>query len=283
MGPVVGFLFAVSIAPTVVALMDSLTHLSLTSFGERGRFIGLDNYRELLKDSKFYVALWHTLLIVAIVVPVEFVLGLSIALALNREFPGRRIILTLVMIPTVIAPVVVGLIWLLLLFPGFGMLTQFLNKFGLFTSVGAFSDAGTAFAALILIDIWEWTPFIMLIMLAGLSSMPQAPVEAATLDGASRWQVLLHVELPLLKPLIVIALLLRTIDATKIFDTVFVLTGGGPGDSTEVLSTFAFRTNFLQWNLGYGASICLVIAFVSIIVAAAVFKISSTGEARALK
>jgi multiple sugar transport system permease protein len=126
-----------------------------------------------------------------------------------------------------------------------------------------------------LIDIWEWTPFIMLIMLAGLSAMPQAPIEAATIDGASRWQVLRHIQLPLLRPLIIIALMLRAIDASKIFDTVHVLTGGGPGDATEMIATFAYRTNFLKWDLGYGASICLVLAFASLIAAALFFKVVS--------
>ena len=252
MSPVVIFLLCISIAPTIVALADSLTNLSLTSFTQRGKFIGLENYRQVLNDPKFFGALWRTLLVVVIVVPVQFVLGLMIALLLNRDFRGRRIVLPLVMLPTVIAPVVVGLIWLLMLFPGFGIFTRLLNEFNLFREVGVFSDAHTAFAAVLLIDIWEWTPFIMLILLAGLSSMPEPPKEAATLDGASRFQILLHVELPLLKPLIVVALLLRTIDASKLFDTVYVLTGGGPGNSTEVLSTFAFRTNFMNWNLWTG-------------------------------
>jgi multiple sugar transport system permease protein len=272
--PVLIFLIVVAVAPTTVALIDSLRHLALTSFTAKGEFIGLKNYRDLLgHDTKLLTAVWHTTIFVVIVVPIEFVGGLALALYLNREFRGRRLAITLIMIPTVTAPVVIGLVWFLLLLPSFGFLTQILNSIGLFTATGVFSDPTTAFAALIFIDIWEWTPFVMLIMLAGLSAMPQAPIEAATLDGASGWQILRHVQLPLLKPLIVIALMLRTIDASKIFDTVFILTGGGPGDSTEMLSTYAFRTNFMNWNLGYGASICLVIAFFSLIIAAGFYKI----------
>jgi multiple sugar transport system permease protein len=255
--------------------------LSLTSYTARGEFIGLSNYRDLIGDDpKFYTALWHTAIFMVLVVPVEFMAGLMIALALNREFKGRRLVLTFVMIPTVIAPVVVGLIWFLMLLPSFGLLTQLMNTFGYFRDTGVFSGQVTAFGALVLIDIWEWTPFVMLILLAGLSAMPQAPIEAATLDGATRWQILRHIQLPLLRPFIIIALLLRTIDASKIFDTVYVLTGGGPGDSTEVLSTFAFRTNFMSWNLGYGAAICLVIVFVSLVIAAAFFKIVNATQER---
>jgi multiple sugar transport system permease protein len=274
MTPVLVFLAVVAVAPTTVALIDSFRALSLTSFAARGQFIGLENYRDLIgTDGKFYTALWHTALFVAIVVPIEFVGGLAIALLVNREFTGRRLIITLIMIPTVIAPVVVAMIWYLLLLPSFGILTQYLNKLGFFLDMGVFSNATTAFAALMIIDTWEWTPFVMLIMLAGLTAMPKDPIEAATLDGASRWQIFRHVQLPLLKPLIIIVLMLRAIDASKIFDTVYILTGGGPGDATEMIATFAYRTNFMNWNLGYGAAVVLLLVFVSLVIAASFYKV----------
>ena len=276
MGPVLVFLLIVAIAPMTLAIVDSFRELSLTSLTKRGQFIGLDNYRDLIAtDSKFYAAIAHTAIFMAVVVPVEFVLGLMIALWLNREFAGRRLVLTIIMIPTMIAPVVVGMIWRFFLMPSFGVLTVYLNRIGLFEDTSVFSGPVTAFGALMIIDIWEWTPFIMLIMLAGLSAVPRAPIEAATLDGASRWQILRHIELPMLVPLIIIALMLRAIDASKIFDTIHVLTGGGPGNATEVIATFAYRTNFLTWNLGYGAAVCLVLAFASLVVAALFYKIVS--------
>ena len=163
-----------------------------------------------------------------------------------------------------IAPVVVGMIWRFFLMPSFGVMTVYLNRLGLFEETSVFSGPITAFGALIIIDIWEWTPFIMLIMLAGLSALPQAPIEAATIDGASRWQIFRHIQLPMLFPLIVVAVMLRGIDASKVFDTIYVLTGGGPGNATEVISTFAYRTNFIRWDLGYGAAVCLVLAFASL-------------------
>ena len=271
--PVLVFLALVAVGPTAVALIDSLRELSLLVFGERGKFIGLTNYRELLSgDTKFYSAILHTLFFVAIVVPFEFVLGLAVALWINRQFRGRRLVLTIIMIPTMTAPVVVGMMWRFLLMPSFGVITSYLNSLGFFVETPIFSDGTTAFVALMVIDIWEWTPFVMLILLAGLTAMPKAPIEAATLDGASRWQILLHVELPLLRPLIIIALLLRSIDASKVFDIVYVLTGGGPGNATEMVSTFAFRTNFIIWNMGYGAAICLVLAYMSLVIAALFYK-----------
>jgi multiple sugar transport system permease protein len=244
------FLIIVVVAPLTLAIVDSFRDLSLTMLTKRGQPIGLDNYRDLIgTDGKFYIAVAHTALFVAVVVPIEFLLGLLIALWINREFAGRRLVLTILMIPTMIAPVVVGMIWRFLLMPTFGILTVYLNRIGLFEETSVFSGAVTAMAALMIIDIWEWTPFIMLIMVAGLSAMPAAPIEAATIDGASRWQILRHIQLPLLRPLIVIALMLRAIDASKIFDTIHVLTGGGPGNATEVIATYAYRTNFLKWAL----------------------------------
>ena len=272
--PVLVFLAIVAVAPTTAAIIDSFRELSLVSFGARGDFIGFENYRELLSsDKKFYTAVWHTCLFVIVVVPIEFCGGLAIALWINREFRGRRVILTLIMIPTVIAPIVVGLIWYLFFLPTFGLFTQGLNDLGLFRDTGVFSTPESALAVLMLIDIWEWTPFVMLILLAGLTAMPKAPIEAATLDGASQRQILWYVQIPLLRPLIVIALLLRSIDASKIFDTVYVLTGGGPGDSTEMVTTYAHRTSFMTWNLGYGAAICLVLAFASLVMAAIFYRV----------
>lgn len=282
--PVLVFLIVVAIAPSTAAVIDSFRELSLTVFTKRGQFVGLNNYRELIGgDSTFYTAVWHTAMFMAVVVPIEFVLGLAVALFVNQEFAGRRLVLTIIMIPTMIAPVVVGMIWRFFLMPSFGVLTVYMNRLGLFQETSIFSGPVTAFGALMIIDIWEWTPFVMLILLAGLTAMPKAPIEAATLDGASRWQILRHVQLPLLKPLIVIALMLRAIDASKIFDTIYVLTGGGPGDATEVISSFAYRTNFLKWDLGYGAAICLVLAFVSLVVAGLFYKVVSKQSAAGVK
>ena len=282
MGPVVLFLLIVAVAPVTLAIVDSFRELSLTSLAKRGQFIGLQNYRDLIgADGNFYAASGRAAIFVLAAVPVELALGLLIALWLDRTFPGRRLVLTILMIPTMIAPVVVGMIWRFFLLPSFGILTVYMNRLGFFEEDSVFSGPVTAFVALIVIDIWEWTPFVMLIMLAGLAALPRAPIEAATIDGASRWQIFRHIQLPMLTPLIVVAAMLRAIDASKIFDTVYVLTGGGPGDATEVISTFAYRTNFVRWDLGYGAAVCLVLAFVSLVVAALFFKIVSGGAARA--
>ena len=202
-------------------------------------------------------------------------MGLAAALFLNREFAARRVWVTILLIPTMIAPVVVGMIWRFMLMPSFGFLTYYLNQLGLFNEVPMFSNGITAFLALILVDIWEWTPFMLLFMLAGLFALPQDPIEAAYIDGATRWQIFRHVQLPLLRPMIILALLFRTIDASKTFDIVHVLTEGGPGNSTELMSIFAYRTSFVSWDLGIGASVCLVIGFVSLLIASIFYKVVS--------
>jgi len=279
--PVLAFLSIVTVAPSIVATIDSLRELSLTVITNRGEFVGLDHFRNLLgDDSKFFKAILHTGVFVVIVVPIQFVLGLAIALWLENVVRGRRLLLTIIMIPTMTAPVVVGMIWRFLLMPSFGVITFYLKELGFFRDTTIFSDGFTAFVALMVIDTWEWTPFIVLILLAGLTSMPRSPMEAAILDGASKWRIIWHVKIPLLRPLIIVALLLRTIEATKVFDIVYVLTGGGPGNATEMISTFAFRTNFITWNLGYGAAICLVLVFMSLVVAALFYKLLTLQESK---
>ena len=159
--------------------------------------------------------------------------------------------------------------------------TYLLQSVGFFIDVPIFSDPVTAWIAIMLIDIWEWTPFMMLIMIAGLSSLPSEPIEAAWIDGARPAQILWHVQIPMLKPLIIVAVLFRTVDASKLFDSIYVLTGGGPGtDATSTITFFANKAIFGSWKLGYGAAICMVLGLLSLVAAAAFHKfISARKEA----
>jgi multiple sugar transport system permease protein len=279
--PVILFLILVSLLPLIMAASDSLREMSLAAVSRYGRFVGLENFIAVLDEgSGFFNAMWRTALFVAIVVPVEFMLGLLMAMALNREFRSRRIWVTILLLPTMVAPVVVGLMWDFLLMPEFGLLTWVMNYFGWFHEAPVFSRALSAFLAIALIDVWEWTPFMMLFMLAGLLGMPQEPIEAAHIDGASPWRVFWHVQLPLLRPMIVVALLFRSIDASKIFETIFVLTNGGPGSTTELISIYAFRTAFQTWELGDAAAVCLIIGFFSVLAASIFYKVVSRQTAK---
>lgn len=279
--PVIAFLVLVSLAPLVLAAIDSLREMNLAAVSRYGRFIALENFISVLAaDSGFFNALWRTILFVAIVVPVEFALGLVMALTLNREFRTRRIWVTVLLLPTMVAPVVVGLMWDFLLMPNFGLFTWIMNGFGWFQEAPVFSRSLSAFLAIALIDVWEWTPFMMLFTLAGLLGMPQEPIEAAHIDGASPWRVFWHVQLPLLRPMIVVALLFRSIDASKVFETIFVLTNGGPGTTTELISVYAFRTAFQSWELGEAAAVCLLIGFFSLLAASIFYKVVSRQTTR---
>ena len=278
--PVVLFLIIVSVIPFVVALIDSMRQMNLSAIFDRGEFVGLANYLEALGgDTKVYHAVIITLLFMVLVVPIEFVLGLLMALLLNREFMARRFWVTIFLLPTMMAPVAVGMIWQFLFMPSYGLLSYYLKSIGVFAKTPIFSGELTAFLGIMVVDIWEWTPFMMLLLLAGLFAMPREPIEAAEIDGASRWQIFWRIQLPFLRPMIILALLFRAIDASKIFDIIYVLTRGGPGFATEVISVHTYRTSFISFDLGTGAAISLLFAFFSILVAAAFYKIVSRQSA----
>lgn len=271
LSPALIILILLSIVPFVYAINMSLRSLNLKMSGMSGQFVGLDNFRYLMRnDSEFWHSLMITILFVIVVVTVEFILGFMLALLLNRDFKGKRVLVSLAVIPMTMAPVAVGLIWSVSLNYELGIITYLVKSIGIPLKDALLGTTATALPTLMFIDIWQWTPFMFLIMLAGLHGLPKEPYEASEVDGASRWQTFRMLTLPLLKPLIIIAVLLRFIDAFKTMDQVYVLTGGGPGNATDIISIYAFRTNFKIWNLGYGASGVLVI-FIIILIATALF------------
>jgi multiple sugar transport system permease protein len=210
---------------------------------------------------------------------VEFVLGFAIALLLYSQIQKRRVILTLMLVPMMLAPVAVGLMWKLLLQGEFGMLTHYLRAAGLLAqNTSMLGDPNLALPAIMAIDVWQWTPFVTLIMLAGLLSLPRDPFEAALMDGAGRVRIFFDITLPLLRPIIALVILLRSIDAFKEFDKIFILTGGGPGNATELLSIYAYRINFKNWDLGYGAVCAFMIYLVVLILCAMVHKAMTWGQ-----
>jgi multiple sugar transport system permease protein len=230
------------------------------------------------EDGEFWHSMAITVLFLIVVVGIEFLAGFALALLLNREFRGKRIVVSLAVIPMMIAPVAVGLMWRVALNYELGVVTYLIKSIGIPLKEALLGTSATALPTLMVIDIWQWTPFIFLIMLAGLHSLPKEPYEAAQVDGASRWQIFRLVTLPLLNPLIIIALLLRVIDAFKTFDQVYILTGGGPGNATDLVCMFAYRTNFKVWNLGYGASVVLVIFLIILIVTALFYTVTQKKE-----
>jgi multiple sugar transport system permease protein len=222
-------------------------------FGKETNFIGLGNYSQVLRDEHFWSSLGVTATYAFFAVSVEFLLGLGLALLLANELRFRDFFRTVLIIPMIVTPVVVGVVWRLLYTSEFGVVS-FVTRTLFGTNVTILGDPALALPALIVMDIWEWTPFMFLVLLAGLQALPQEPFEAARVDGASALQTFRDLTLPMLKPVILVALLIRTMDAVTIFDQVWVMTGGGPGESTEVVTLLIYRTAFKFSILGTAAA-----------------------------
>ncbi|HBL36771.1 MAG TPA: sugar ABC transporter permease [Firmicutes bacterium] len=246
------------IFPVLYTFYVSLTDWDMISGGLIS-FIGLDNYINLLKDPRFFNAVKLTLYFTVLAVGVEVILGVFIALVLNRDFRGKNIVKLFLLLPMVATPVAIGLAWTLFYEPTIGLGNYGLKLLGLPPSQWLGSKA-MVIPALALVDIWEWTPMITLIVLAGLASLPQESFEAAFVDGASRFQIIRYVTLPLLRPTILIALILRCIDALKTFDIIYVMTTGGPGFASETLNIYAYNLSFNYFRFG-AASAALVALF----------------------
>jgi len=253
--PTAIFAAALTVLPLAYSLLTSLREFPL---GQSPVFVGLQNYRNLLHDANFRGSLGTTLIFTIVATGAEFILGLGLALLLKQEFRFQGVIRSSLMIPMVIAPIVVGIVWRLLYGADVGLFsygTELLTG----KSISVLSSTTLALPALILVDIWEWTPFMFLILLAGIQSLPQEPFEAARVDGAGPWQIFWHLTVPMLRPVIVVAVLIRALDAFTVFDQVFVLTQGGPGTATEVATLMIYKTAFRFSQFGYGASMAMAL------------------------
>ncbi len=225
-------------------------------------FTGLDNYAVVYGDAIFWRAILTTVLFVVIAVAIETLLGLLLALAVARELRFAGLIRVALILPMTIAPVVVGVIWRLLYASDIGVVNPLFQLFG-FEAPNVLAHPMTAFFGLVAVDVWEWTPLLFLIILAGLHSLPQDPIEAARVDGASRLQTFFHHTLPLLKPVLLVGVVLRTIDAVGTFDQIYVLTKGGPGTATQLISIYAYNTAFL-FNQ-YGRAMAMLISLLAVL------------------
>jgi multiple sugar transport system permease protein len=253
--PTVCVLLALSIYPLIYAVKVSLQ----TDSGEGARWT-LQNFTRLAGDDFFRSALAHTLLYAILALTFEFLLGLGLAVLLNREMRARSFFRAALLVPMMLPTVVVGIVWRLMLNPNFGAINGTLKGAGLNTDALTWTASPKlAFLSVILVDIWQWTPFMFLILLAGLQAIPQEPYEAALIDGSSPWQTFRNITLPLLKPAILIALLLRTMDLLRVFDQIFILTEGGPGSATETISLYIYRTAFRFSDFGYAAAMSFML------------------------
>lgn len=253
--PAVAVLVALSIYPLFYAIKISLQ----TGSGDAARW-SLANFARLAADKFFLEALAHTFIYAVVALTFEFLLGLGLAVMLDRPLRGRSLFRSALLIPMMLPPVVVGVVWRLMLNPDFGAVNGTLKSVGMNTeSLTWTASPLLALASVIAVDIWQWTPFMFLVLLAGLQAIPQEPYEAAIVDGSTAWQTFRYVTLPLLRPAILIALLLRTMDLLRVFDQIFILTEGGPGFSTETVSLYIYRTAFRFSDFGYAAAMSFVL------------------------
>jgi len=220
------------------------------------------NYSDLLSDNRLWSALGRTLLVMAICVPVEFLLGLGLAILFADNFPGKRLLYSILIMPMMVVPAVAGYMFYMLFQSG-GPVNDLLSAIsGMPVTVAWLSDPTLALAAVMVADIWQWTPLMFLILLAGLVGVPQDQVKAATLLGANAWQRFVTIVLPRMRAIIIIALAIRVIECFKIFDTLFIMTGGGPGVATETISVYIYKITTQDLIWGYVAAIALAILIV---------------------
>jgi multiple sugar transport system permease protein len=273
--PTFAVLLALSIYPLIYAIK-----ISLQAESAGGLHWSLQNFTRLASDHFFLSALGHTFVYAVVALTIEFLLGLGLAVLLNGRVRGRSTFRALLLAPMMLPAVVVGVVWRLMLNPNFGAINGTLKSWGLNTdSLTWTASPMLAMASVIVADVWQWTPFMFLILLAGLQSIPQEPYEAALIDGSSPWQTFRHVTLPLLKPAILIALLLRTMDLLRVFDQIFILTEGGPGFATETASLYIYRTAFRFSNFGYAAAMSFVLLAITNVISVGYIKLLQAREA----
>ena len=269
--PAVVALLAIMVFPSFFNLYISLNEWFATS-ASPPEFVLFDNYiRLFMEDDVFPAAIAKTLYFTALAVGAEMLLGLGIALVLHREFRGQSLVRSAFMLPMMATPAAIALVWVLIYHPTLGVMNYLLSMLGI-SPQEWLAKSYMVIPSLALVDIWQYTPFVTMVLLAGLIAMPLEPFESAHIDGAGPWQVFWYITLPLLRPTLMVAALFRIIDSLKVFDTIFVMTQGGPGRASETLNLYAFRTAFEYFHVGYAASISLTLIVLVFVVSAAILR-----------
>ncbi len=266
--PLVALFVGVVGFPLGYAAYLSVTDYRLTDHGAPA-IVGTDNYAATFRDGAFWHAFGTTAFFVVVAVGLELLIGLAIALALQKQRWARDLTRSMLLAPMFITPIAVGLTFRFLLNDQLGAIPEMLRAIGVSYD---FFGPGKALLTIAFIDVWQWTPFMVLLLLAGLESIPREPLDAARVDGAGGWYVLRRVTLPLLAPVLVVAILLRCLDAMKVFEYVFATTRGGPGTETETLQYFIYQTGIQFFRLGSAASMAFVVLVVVLAVIVIVFR-----------
>lgn len=273
MAPTVTALLLTTVFPLVYSIVISLFNWNLVKPETKWQFVGLRNYANILKNPEYISALKITLIYVIVVVAVEVVLGVLLALLAFQKVFGTRILRTVVISAMVISPVIVGTAWRLMYNPGYGLINYFLDRIGI-GGYGFLADAKTVVPAIMVADVWEWTPLVFLICLSGLQSVSQDALEAASIDGANAVQRFFYVTLPALRPSIILAVLMRTMDAFKQYDLIYAMTAGGPGTASQNVNILMYNTAFQYFNVSKGAAMGVISVILINIVAMFLLKLN---------
>lgn len=260
--PAVVTLFLIVIIPIVFNLYLAFTKWTI-GLGQP-RFIGLGNFIELLSDERVLNGVKVMIYFSGLSLSIEMVLGLLIAVYFNRQFKGSEVVQAIYILPFAATPVAVALIWRIMLNPEIGVLNYLLQSVGLPGSLWV-SSPKTVIPALVMVDVWKWTPMITLIVLAGLKSLPHNPYEAARVDGASALQIFWYITLPLIRPVLIAALMLRSLDNLKEFDMIYTITQGGPGIASETLYLYSYNVGFNFFKAGYGSALMVVVFLIVLV------------------
>lgn len=265
LAPAILFFLMLAILPVANLIFTSFYEVSWAAGEKQMAYVGWENYAAIKDDPLFSAGVINTVILVLVATTAQVVIGLALAMACSSYGDKSRPIRALLILPLLIPGIVIGAIWRLMYNSQFGIFNQVLETIGL-SGHDWLGSPSTALAAVIVVDIWHWTPFAFLLLLAAIESLPRDVSEAAKMDGATRWQEFRRVTLPLLFPAILMTFLFRAVMASKVFDEVFLLTSGGPGTSTEVISFTIYQRFFLQDNAGYGSALSVSIIFVVSIV-----------------
>jgi multiple sugar transport system permease protein len=253
-----GIVLAVAMSATVItsAIWLIVHHEYLLS--SQHQFVGASEFRQLLGDHQLRSTLLTTVKYVAVALPIEAALGITVSLLIHYGVHGDRFVRSLIIVPLVLAPLIVGLLWRMLYDPSAGLLDYLLREIGLRNNIAWLANSKTALWAVIVADIWQWTPYMIIILLASLESLPQDPVEAAQIDGASTLQTIRYVIFPLLRPAFAIALFLRLIGLLNSFPSIWAMTMGGPGITTMTFNVYAYQQGFILFFIGYATTMCFL-------------------------
>lgn len=268
MAPTLIILFAIGVYPFLYALYMAAQNVVLSKPYIPRFFVGLYQYQVVIQDPEFWHALGNTALFTAEAVFIEFWLGLGLALLFRRHIVGKGVLRIFILIPMILPPLVAALIWRYMFYPGVGLATHYVSGISRalgFGDIPFLSDPTIAFQTLVFVDVWEWTPFMFLMMTAGLAQIPRQPYEAAEIDGASAWRVFWTITMPLLRPAILIAVVIRTMDAFRTYELIVVMTRGGPGNATTTLNLYLTKTGLEFFDASKAAAISLIMMLIIIV------------------